>query len=190
MALLLSEISEASVLELCEICEDDIDYTYDVVYMITWNPNKYLCGTACSNELKWDSMILKVLQHFRSCMKKYVLQPEFDDTGRLHLHGWFVLYDKIKWLKKVLPTMRRFGFEKITKVKSSDWEYYYKKEIDETVKLLPHYRLPLCHYTDLMILRQIQDKYKEKDNTKNKRLRALTICDYFSWSEVDMLIEE
>lgn len=134
--------------ELCWICEEDLDYSVDSVYLFTLNCSKKLCSDATPHRLKWETMIVLILKKFHRCMKYYCVMPEISLQGRLHCHGWFVIKDNIKWQRGVLPTMKSYApyGVKITKLKNVNGFKYYKKDILDTQEILSGVTLPLCHY--------------------------------------------
>lgn len=74
------------------------------------------------------SMALKVLRKVRLVSDDYIFYPEIGDSGsNIHFHGMIILKDKVKWFKSVLPTLKRNGFVKITKM-NEGWYDYIKKD--------------------------------------------------------------
>lgn len=115
----------------------------DTVWLITWNPSDKFKKTCSVGEYdkQWEDMVCKVLRHLNRCCNYYCIVPEISVAGRLHCHGWFVLKDKIKWHKSVLPTIQRNGLYKIDKMnqkfeKRDKTFYYYKKDLPDTYRIL------------------------------------------------------
>lgn len=143
-----------AILDEIHIAELDIDeYINRPVYFFTWNPNdKKICADDYNN--KWMTMITKCLKYFNSCMLYYCVVPEVSDAGRLHCHGWFIIKDKIKWVKRVKPLLEQNGRFKMSKQKvKGEGFYYYKKDIEETSGIVRRDLWPLTIYTieDIML---------------------------------------
>lgn len=166
--------------DFVEISELDLNWESNEVYLFTWNPKDRFVGDLVKPQFKWDSMITKVLQFFDRCMKYYCVIPEFSITGRLHCHGWFVIKDKVKWHKSVYPKMKANGFVKINKAKCEKSMHYYKKELDDTCKMLDH--VPLCHYNCSTVQKEIDVKYillqSARLNVK-KKIKKVSIVSMF-----------
>lgn len=156
-----------SPLDLCNVCQDDIDYSIDTVYLFTWNPNKKLMPDNDQYLLKWETMICKILKQFTRCMKWYCIMPEVSDMGRVHCHGWFVIGDKIKWLKSIKPTLQMHGHCKFNKLRHVNGFNYYVKDIDVASNYFSDY-YPYCHYNNEDIIKKIRQKYLEKSQSYRK----------------------
>lgn len=139
-----------SAKEIVDKACEDIHYD-NKVYMFTWNPkpNFYQYDKLGNNDFKcqWVKMIT-VLKHINRCSNSYCLVPEISDEGKLHVHGWFRLDDKLKWLKSVKPMITRNGFMKINRlyVPIERIDYYYK-ELDETKGILNEMMYILTPFT-------------------------------------------
>lgn len=59
----------------------------------------------------------EIVRYLRRCSKRYILYPEFTDTGRLHFHGLYYIHDKVAMLKG-LPRLQRIGYIKQDKIKT------------------------------------------------------------------------
>ena len=159
-------------MEIVEIACEQLHYD-NKVYMFTWNPKPtfYEYRKLGNNDYisQWVLMI-SVLKEFSRCSDMYCFIPEISDEGKLHVHGWFMLSDKLKWLKSVRPLLRKNGFMKInrlhTKIEKID---YYYKEIDETKDILNQYFYVLTHFTIGEILREVRQKFLYKRVKKTQR---------------------
>lgn len=162
-----------TIKETCELAEMEAECC-NTVWLFTWNPSDKKVGTDHDYQTKWDNMITGYLKHFNRCMYKYCILPEISDAGRLHVHGWFVIKDKVKWVKSVKPRLQRSGrfkmskkFEKCKK----DPFYYYKKDIEDTIQIFPQRTLPIYHYNIKDVLKEIKhmviSRIKEKTQIKN-----------------------
>lgn len=158
-----------TVRENAEIAETEIGREDDVQYF-TWNPNDKKLGYFKTHTDKWDAMYIKVLIDFRLCMSKYCIVPEVSEVGRLHCHGWYVKKDNIKYHKRVLPKLNRYGQFKPSKRRSANGDYYYKKTSDDIREIVPRCILPLSHLSEqdcyTYYLTKILNKSKKTLNEK------------------------
>lgn len=158
--------SNTTVIESLELAEMDVkdNCSIDSLTFITWNPNDKVISPI-SNDLKWMDMCCTYLKHFTRCCKYFCFQPEFSISGRLHIHGWIVIHDKIKWIKAILPMLMRAGRVKIDKARSWNGFDYYKKEVDLTDNILK-FAHPFSHLTSDEYLYKL---YKHVMNTKTPK---------------------
>lgn len=165
----------AAIRKHLTIAEDEALNDLRTIYLFTWNPKDSFaqCDDPTS---KWDTMICRILKHFKRCMSYYAIVPEFSDQGRLHCHGWFIIKDKIKWVKSVLPLVKRSGFMKMNKMRSSKAFEYMKKELEETQSILHDSLLPFTHNTHDKILQQMFIKYNIIDDPE--KVKSRNIYDY------------
>lgn len=124
---------------------------YDKVYLITWNPKPRFYNYSIFGEndynVQWRTM-LKVLLEANRCCSRFAFVPEISDEGKLHMHGWFVVSDRIKYHKSFLPSLNRGGFIKKSKAKKHTWDVfkYHVKEVDITQEYLnQHENIVVTH---------------------------------------------
>lgn len=161
-------------IEICESCEEDIGED-DTVMLFTWNPSDKSISPLDRN-MKWDTMISKYLKGLHRCCKKFCVVPEVSEMGRLHCHGWFIIKDKVKWVKSVLPKLQRHGMFKMNKMNSKKGLAYYKKDYEVTNELL-RMSLPFCHYTVNSYMKYLRKEYLKKvEKHKN-----VDITSFFDW---------
>lgn len=86
-------------------------------------------------------------KQWQQCMSEYEINPELNQSGNLHYHGYYKIKDKFKWFKKVLPKMKYNGFIKIDEVKSdlNKSLEYCRKDREFMLKILAARPLPLSH---------------------------------------------
>lgn len=149
----------AAIEKSFHMAEDDALSDLRPIYLFTWNPKDSFTNDD-EPIRKWDTMLIRVLKHFKRCMQYYAVMPEISDQGRLHCHGWFIIKDKIKWIKSVLPLIKRNGHFKMNKMKVPKALYYYKKDAEDTQGILHTSTLPFSHYTYDKILHELWIKYK------------------------------
>lgn len=117
---------------------------YDKVMLITWNPKPrfYAYDQYGDNNYvrQWDTMLEILCEAYRTC-SRFAFVPEISEDGKLHMHGWYVVADRLKYCKSFLPSLRRAGFIKKSKARTHDWKAfkYHVKEVDETLAFLPGY---------------------------------------------------
>lgn len=166
-----------SPIEHCESAEMDIK-KHDDIWLFTWNPNDRIISPN-DPDLKWHTMVGQYLRHLRRCCKKFAIQPEFSDMGRLHCHGWIVITDKIKWIKSVLPKLQRAGKLKINKARSTAALYYYLKDVNITMGLLrdpfPYTPYTAEYYTNHLITKYCTPKDKPKH---------MDLSNFFDWPDI------
>jgi len=118
-------------------------------------------------------------------MSQFEINPEFNANGNLHYHGYFIIKDKVKWFKNVLPKMKYNGLVKINIVKDnlqSAMEYCRKDNIIMK-QVIKKYPVPYTHLCSLTLLTKpdiIQDNimtYLDNLNRvkESRRLKAAKI---------------
>jgi len=174
----LSAIYESHI-ELLDNLEEDIDLDFGTYILITWNPSDRMVGDDSDYDSKWRNMIGRYLKCFKRCSSEFCFVPEISDMGRLHMHGWFRLKDKIKWVKSVIPLLKRNGRLKVAIMRSKNALYYYRKEFNITSGMLDDF-LVICHLNidDIMTTMQHSFFLKSTEARKNADITALfDLCD-------------
>lgn len=97
------------------------------IWLITWNPKpcfyQYNPNRESNYDLQWKTMLDLILPRVR-CLSNYALVPEISDAGKLHLHGFYQIKDKVKYHKSFLPSLKKNGFIKVNKVSKHQWKTY------------------------------------------------------------------
>lgn len=130
------------------------------VILITWNPKPgfYNYDKYGDNDfdIQWVTM-LDVLLRANRCCSNYAFVAEVSEQGKLHMHGFLVVSDKIKYLRSFLPTLRKNGFIKVSKANSHDWKTfkYHIKDIKETGELINKFPIVLTKKNYLEINRDV-----------------------------------
>lgn len=146
-------------LDLYRNAWNDIE-DYDKVILITWNPKprfyNYDHNGDNDFEMQWRTMLDKLFEANRCC-SRYAFVAEVSDAGKLHMHGFLVVSDKIKYYKKFLPTLRANGFIKIPKANSHKWKTfkYHVKEVDFTSDLIKDSSIVLTHHNYKQMRREL-----------------------------------
>lgn len=132
------------------------DTTYSsIIYLFTWSPKDQ---NTLNPKFKYIDDIANYFRQWHQCMKEFEVNPEFNQNGNLHYHGYFRIKDQIKWFKRILPKMKYNGYIKINKVHTSFDEAikYTRKDREVMTEVLYPLKVP---YTE---------KDKEKQHIPNK----------------------
>lgn len=115
----------------------------DDVIFITWNPSdrfrrgslKYYSGgnVSVSYDQQWALMLQKLCMADRCCRNYGFVAECAPTTGRLHVHGFVVLKDKIKFTKSFFPTLRKCGNTKLTRAKTRAFVEYHVEDLESTI---------------------------------------------------------
>lgn len=164
----------------------------DKVYLITWNPKprfyNYDLHGENDYEMQWRTMIDKLCCIDR-CYQLFAFVAEISDVGKLHMHGFIVVNDRVKYHKQFLPTLRNNGFIKVSKAKSLKWGTfkYHVKELSDTapyIKCNPYVltsenikavKKELALYKSL-----IAHSYDEKGKKAIKKINVMRMLDFIS----------
>lgn len=165
------------------------------VHLITWNPKPrfYAYDKYGENDYdsQWHSMLHELMKSFRCC-DNYAFVAEISEEGKLHMHGFYQVYDKIKYHKSFLPSLRKNGFIKHNKARSLDRKVikYHKKDIYDTIEHMKDQSVPtvLCPETrdelsKLFYLRIINIAKKEISNA-NLMKWLPTVATENDWTEI------
>lgn len=127
--------------------EDDI-YDTDTVYLFTWSPDPARYPT---NDPKEQYKILfdLVLRNAKKVFTTFSFTPECNAMGNVHIHGWYVIKDKVKYFKWWLPKCKQFGFVKINVMKTKDALGYYKKDMNYMQEVCDPHPVPFTHLTSI-----------------------------------------
>lgn len=126
-------------MNLIKETEEEVDLDMSTYYFLTWNPNNKKVATDEDYQLKWNTMIVKYISKINRCSDHYCFIPEISVMGRLHVHGWFKLTDKIKWHHSVRPMLMRNGRLKVDRMNSKNGFYYCKKDLEDTLCIIDKY---------------------------------------------------
>lgn len=80
-------------------------------------------------------------------MSQFEINPELNQNGNLHYHGYFVLKDKLKFYKSILPKMKYNGFVKIDLVHNDLQKAmeYCRKDREFMKQLIKESPVPFIH---------------------------------------------
>lgn len=148
----------------CDEAEGDI-FDTDEVWLLTWTPAPWKYpSNDCIEQFKMS--LFWILKLIPLCWKTFCITPELSEAGNIHWHGWFVMKDKIKYYRQLLPRIRALGYEKIRKarnVKKALSKEYHRKSLKFMVQLLDQ-DLPITHLNIdkyLMKWRLIKARHKQ-----------------------------
>jgi len=149
-------------LDMCVICEDEIDYSKDNIHCLTWSIKPRTLtnwgrGNFRNYNLQWE-MCCYALKCIDQISDKYVFLPELADDGRLHIHGWFNLKNYRKFYRSFLPYLDKEGWSKCDKVKSTEWYTYYKKDLHITREVIDCEDLVVSHYNHHDVLNTYEEE--------------------------------
>lgn len=138
------------------------------IYLYTWCP----VGATIRPKFQYVSHINEFFRRWKNCMSDFEVNPELTVQGNIHYHGFFILKDKIKWFKSILPKMKRNGFIKINLVKK-DFESaisYSRKDNEMMIKVMKGIPVPFVPGSLPSLIKLVKE-LKQKGENK-------TILDY------------
>lgn len=184
-----------------EYAWDEIE-EYDKVMLITWNPKPrfYAYDPYGDNNYprQWNTMLEVLCEAYRTC-SRFAFVPEISEDGKLHMHGWYVIKDRLKYHKSFLPSLRKNGFIKKSKARSHEWKTfkYHVKELEITREYLPDYEsmvithMNYMYFKKLVNLQRILNSEMEKNKKLVKKYNVLKMIeDYSSSSSIEFLSEQ
>jgi len=162
------------------------------VMLITWNPKPrfYNYDKYGDNDfdVQWVTM-LDVLLRANRCCSNYAFVAEISELGKLHMHGFLVVSDKIKYLRSFLPTLRKNGFISVSKASSHGWKTfkYHVKDIPNTCELIKKFPIVLTKKNYLQMNRDVTllKVFVPPDNEKAKikKKNVMEMIEFESQSE-------
>lgn len=128
-------------------------------------------------QLKETLPALTLLLH-RSCY--FDIYPEYRiTTGDIHYHCMIRIFDKIKWLKSTLPSLKGLGFILVKKIDDLEkWTSYCLKEVDIIRGIVgSKLEVPITRHVKLV-------------KVKSKRLKEWSISEWYENVEKEIETEE
>lgn len=154
---------------------------YDKVMLITWNPKPkfydYSIYGPNDFNMQWRTMMELLIQAYRACCR-FAFVPEVSDEGKLHMHGWYVVSDRVKYNKSFLPSLYRSGFIKKSRAKSHEFKTFkyhikelyethqYLNEFDGTTMVITHENVMLLKHNHALYLSLMAKKYSDLKKIK------------------------
>jgi len=160
---------------------DEINYSNLIAFTWAPDPNKY---AVIKPKDQWRALLTHVLFRSHKYFSKFFFTPELTQDGNVHVHGWYIVRDKIAYFRNFLPRCRQFGFVKLKQRPqyqiNQTWARYCEKDRLMMIDLL-HLKYGYCHisydnYEDMekvimkvkktMKCRRLKPKYEIRDVTK------------------------
>jgi len=118
------------------------------IYLFTYSPR----GVTKSYDYTYMDHYNDYFKSWHGCMAEYEINPELNASGNLHYHGYYIIKDRFKWFKKVLPKLKYNGMIKIDEVKQNFTKAieYSRKDRELMLKLLTVRPLPITHEDHLI----------------------------------------
>lgn len=168
----------------------------DSIYLLTWNPKPRFYNYDHNGDndyvMQWMTMLRTLLKSLR-CLSKYAFVAEISDVGKLHIHGFLTIADKVKYHRSFLPSLRNNGFIKISKLKKLQRKSvkYHVKDIKETRQYFisePDLPYVLTHEND-KVVNKMYHRYvlfiKNPDEPKEVLKKRNVMCYLEFLSEED-----
>jgi len=166
----------------------------DTVHLVTWSPKPRFINYDKHGDndynMQWMSM-LDILLNANRCASKYAFVAEITDVGRLHMHGFIVVTDRIKYHKSFLPSLKRNGFVKVDKASSNKWKTfkYHVKEINITPQYITEYPVVINHINRNYVRKRLTlfkclVAHNYEDN-KIKKRNVMEMLKYEGDSDID-----
>lgn len=108
-------------------------------YLFTYSPQ----DTTKNPTYAYMNHINTYFHSWHKCMSDFEVNPEFNQNGNLHYHGYFVIKDPYKWFKFILPKMKYNGLVKINKVEDNlDKAMEYCRKDRELMSKIIEHKIP------------------------------------------------
>lgn len=134
-------------------------YDTDIVYFITWAPNPARYPTNTPSD-QYKVLLDLVLFNTYKVFKTFAFTPELSQQGNIHVHGFYVIKDIVKYYKWFLPKIKTFGIVKITRVKRKYADHvlsYLSKDIEMMNRILEDkLPIPLTHKNEVLYRRMFR----------------------------------
>lgn len=112
---------------------DDLDMSSMIAFTWTPDPQKYVSSEPRKQyKTLLDYILLSAYKYFRL----FVFVPEMNANGNVHIHGFYVVKDKIAYLKQFLPKCKQLGFTLCKTKVDIKWFEYCKKDIEVTIGVI------------------------------------------------------
>lgn len=111
-------------------------------YLFTFSPK----GTTFNPTYGYMDHINTYFWSWHHCMQEFEVNPEFNSNGNLHYHGYYIVKDRFKWFKKILPKLKYNGMWRSEKVKDNLEKamQYCRKDRDLMSGCIDH-EIPFTH---------------------------------------------
>lgn len=152
-----------------EASGDIYDTDYVVAFTLSPDPNRYPTNDPGD---QYRILMPYIFKGIKNIFSTFCFTPELTQNGNIHIHGWYVVLDKIKYFKYWLPKVKQLGRTDIQKM-GKGWLDYCKKDMELMAEVVYPYPVPLTHVN--------YDVYKKcfmpKKSLKKKVLKSKHWCD-------------
>lgn len=122
---------------------DDIDMTNVLAFTWTPNPIKY---PSSQPRQQYKCLLKHILLAASKYFRLFVFVPELNTNGNVHIHGWYIIKDRIAYFKHFLPRCKQLGYVLVKKGINTEWFDYVNKDVDDTVDVIgADLPVPLTH---------------------------------------------
>lgn len=160
----------------CEEAQDDIDeidMTNALAFTWTPDPMKY---PSSEPRKQYKCLLKHILLSAFKYFRVFCFVPELNLNGNVHIHGWYIVKDKIGYFKNFLPKCRQLGFVLIKNKINEQWFEYVNKEIDDSLQVIgDDMPIPLTHLN----VYSYKDIWTKKSGVKYYPRRKFDITKYF-----------
>jgi len=153
---------------------DEIDVSNTIAFTWTPNPIRYP-SSQCRKQYKCllDYILLSSFKFF----SKYCFVPEINTSGNVHIHGWYIIKDRIAYHKFFLPKCKDLGYVLLKTRVDDGWATYLEKDLSDTVRIIGFdLPIPLTHINNKAY---VVKKTYQKTHIKVKP-RPRSVCRYFA----------
>lgn len=124
-------------------CVDDIDLTNLIAFTWSPDPSKY---PSSEPRKQYKSLLSHILLSAFKFFRLFCFIPEINTNGNVHIHGWFIVKDKIAYYKYFLPRCRQYGYVVLKSKVDKQWFNYCNKEIGDSIEIIGEdMPIPLTH---------------------------------------------
>lgn len=165
----------------CEEAQDDIDeIDMTNAYAFTWTPNPSKYPSSIPRK-QYKSLLQYILLSSYKFFKYYCFVPELNMNGNVHIHGWFIIKDKIKFYKHFLPKCKQYGYVLVKNNINEKWFDYCNKEIDDVIQILgDDLPIPLTHLNNQAYIPEKGNRRVQSYNIKLQKRISVDLTKYFS----------
>lgn len=183
-----TELTEFSYTIYDTIALDDLEEG-DKLHAYTLNPNPSRYNSKIV-EKQYAQIFYALLHVAPKVFSKFCFTPELTELGNVHIHGWYVIKDRVKYHKFWLPKSKSMGFVRIKyKDITEEWFEYIEKDMDFMNEMIEDLPVPYTHKDKTPYLKYWNSKKQmesvrryevlKKKGPKVKR----SVVDYFSFDE-------
>ena len=172
-----SDFEEIDEMECAEEYLDEGNIANAIAFTWCPNPVKY---HSIDNKKQYIQLLKHILRHSHTFFSAFCFVPELTKEGNIHIHGWYVLKDKIAYYKRFLFKCRQLGFIKIKSNVDKGWFQYLRKDNETMIGVLGEkIPIPYTHLTDDSLIRGLCAKKSVPKKTKE----AMTTKSWYNFEK-------